>query len=93
MGNLEENLKETNNNQVQLLEKEKTEEKNTEIEEPEIVEESTEPEVTAEPAAAQETVTEPEKKGNTALVVGAGVAVLAVCGIGGGVVYSRKKKG
>lgn len=62
-------------------------------EEPEIVEESTEPEVTAEPAAAQETVTEPEKKGNTALVVGAGVAVLAVCGIGGGVVYSRKKKG
>ena len=27
MGNLEENLKETNNNQVQLLEKEKTEEK------------------------------------------------------------------
>ena len=62
-------------------------------EEPEIVEESTEPEVTAEPAAAQETVTEPEKKGNSALVVGAGVAVLAACGIGGGVVYSRKKKG
>lgn len=62
-------------------------------EEPEIVEESTEPEVTAEPAAVQETVTEPEKKGNSALVVGAGVAVLAACGIGGGVVYSRKKKG
>lgn len=65
-------------------------------EEPELAEESTEPETepeTAGTAEVQETVTEPEKKGNTVLLVGAGVAVLAACGIGGGVVYSRKKRG
>ena len=74
MENLEENLKETNNNQVQLLEKEKTEEKNTEIEEPEIVEE------------VEESIDEPikeepdieQKKNNKLLIVLTIIAILIV---------------